>query len=67
MVTPDKGEARKRTNKPPIIQPQAKIAKTEPEVRILKSKWIPPGNYEVFEHLDERWERTVGWSKKEQA
>ena len=59
VVAPDKGKAGKRTNKPPIVQPWAKITKTEPEVRILKSKWIPPGSYKEFEHLDHRWERTV--------
>ena len=64
-VTPDKGEAvkapawGKRTDEPPIIQPWAKIAKTEPEARILKSRWIPPRQYELYEHLDNRWERTV--------
>ena len=54
VVTPNKGEAGKRTDKPPIIQPRAKIAKTEPEVRILRSKWIPSGQYKVFKHLDHR-------------
>ena len=60
VVTPDKGEAAKRTNKPPIIQPRAKITKMEPEVRILKGKWILTGDYGVFEHLDEKWSRTFG-------
>ena len=67
VAAPDKGEAGKRTKKPPIIQPWAKIAKTAPEVRILRDKWILPGDYEVFEHLDERWERTVWRSEREQA
>ena len=65
VVTPDKGKAGKRTEKPPIIQPWTNIMKTEPEARILWSQWIPPGFKEEFEHLDHRWERTVWWHKYE--
>ena len=64
VVTPGKEEVGKRTNRPPIIQPQAKIAKTEPEVRILKCKWILPGQYKEFE---QKWSRTIWWSEREQA
>ena len=63
-ITPDKGETRKApgwgkcTNNYLIVQPWANIANTEPEepeVRILKSRWIPGGvQYELYEHLDHR-------------
>mgnify|MGYP003331768751 CR=1 FL=1 len=74
-ITPDKGETKKAprwlewTDKSPSVQPWAKIAKTEPEepeARILKSRWIPPRQYELYEHLDHRWERTVWWSSNDQ-
>ena len=67
VVTPDKREVGKRTDGPLIIQPQAKIVKTEPEVRILKSKWILTGQYKWFEHLDKKWSGTVWWSYREQT
>ena len=73
-ITPDKGETRKApgwgewTNNSPSVQPWAKIAKTEPEkpeTRILKSRWIPSRQYELYKHLDHRWERTVWWSSND--
>ena len=61
VVTPNKGKAGKRAEKSLIVQPWEKITKIEPEARILTTKWIPPGCYEDFEHLNHRWERTVWW------
>ena len=73
LVTSDQVKAGKRTEKPPITQPQAKTAKTGPEARALTSTRIPLGRYwefkglKEFEHLDHRWLRTVWWDKCEQA
>ena len=71
IVTPDKGEVvkaptqGKRNDDPPIIQPWAKIVKTEPEDRTLKSKYYTLEQHKWFEHLDARWSRTVWWSDYE--
>ena len=65
VVTPNKGKLEKRTKKPPIIQPWAKITKTELEARIPTSKWIHLGCKEELEHLGYRWLRTVWWHKYE--
>ena len=73
VVTPDKGEVGKvptqgkRSNRPRIIQPRAKITKTEPEERSLKSKWYLPEQRKWFKHLDKKWIRTVWWCDQEQA
>ena len=71
IVTPNQGKAGKRTEKPPITQPRAKIAKREPEASTPTSTRIPLGRYwefegvKEFEHLDHRWLRTVWWYKFE--
>ena len=70
-MTPEKEKAGKRTLEPPTTQPQAKIAKTEPEARVVYTDRIPLGNYwefssaAGFEHLDYRWLRTAWWHKFE--
>ena len=70
-MTPEKEKAGKRTLEPPTTQPQAKIAKTEPEARVVYTDRIPLGNYwefssaAGFEHLDHRWLRTAWWHRFE--
>ena len=68
LVTPEK---EKRHQESPDGGPPTKIAKTEPKVEVVSTGRIPFGKYwefpseDGFEHLDERWLRTVWWHRHE--
>ena len=62
-------EKEKRHQESPDSGPPTKIAKTEPKVEVVSTSRIPFSTYcwfptgDGFEHLDDRWYRSVWWNK----